>query len=295
MFVIGAARRWPAPRGLAIKGSFGRIEEHPACGLDWPAGLPGARPGAAPDPGRAHRRPTARVARGSRSADTLGRAATPQSLEVIAREWRVGEGPAGAMPPDAGTAAQRALFAGVRENQYAVGADGAPRPAAELLARSRGSRRPSSTAWRSRSRWAARSRPPRSTRRSSRTASPRASARPPCWARSATSRRSCCRPGAAPCWPASRRATSPIWSTPTAERCPPSARGHPRLRRHDLRRDGEGGRGAPPLDKPSEALRELTALAAEVAAGKLLAAAAAALAASRHAIGTGRRRHAFWW
>jgi hypothetical protein len=56
------------------------------------------------------------------------------AMEVIAREWRVGEGPAGAVSPDAGTATQRALFAGVRENQYAVGADGAPRPAAELLA-----------------------------------------------------------------------------------------------------------------------------------------------------------------
>jgi hypothetical protein len=35
---------------------------------------------------------------------------------------------------DAGTGTQRALFAGVRENQFAVGADGAPRSAAELLA-----------------------------------------------------------------------------------------------------------------------------------------------------------------
>ena len=52
---------------------------------------------------------------------------------MVAREWRVGEGPAGALPPDAGTVEQRALFTRVRENQYAVGADGAPRPAAELL------------------------------------------------------------------------------------------------------------------------------------------------------------------
>jgi len=57
-----------------------------------------------------------------------------KAMEVIAREWRVGEGPQGAVPPDAGTGTQRALFAGVRENQFAVGADGAPRPAAELLA-----------------------------------------------------------------------------------------------------------------------------------------------------------------
>jgi hypothetical protein len=57
-----------------------------------------------------------------------------QALEVIAREWRVGEGPAGAIPPDAGSAAQRALFASVRENSFAVTPGGAPRPAAELLA-----------------------------------------------------------------------------------------------------------------------------------------------------------------
>jgi hypothetical protein len=57
-----------------------------------------------------------------------------RAMEVIAREWRVGEGPQGAVAPDAGTGTQRELFAGVRENQFAVGPDGAPRPAAELLA-----------------------------------------------------------------------------------------------------------------------------------------------------------------
>jgi hypothetical protein len=56
------------------------------------------------------------------------------AMEVIAREWRVGEGPQGAVAPDAGTGTQRALFVGVRENQFAAGANGAPRPAAELLA-----------------------------------------------------------------------------------------------------------------------------------------------------------------
>lgn len=56
------------------------------------------------------------------------------AMEVIAREWRVGEGPAGAVAADAGTGTQRALFAGVRENQFAVGAGATPRPAAELLA-----------------------------------------------------------------------------------------------------------------------------------------------------------------
>jgi hypothetical protein len=37
------------------------------------------------------------------------------------------------LPADAGTSAQRELFAAVRENHYALGADGAPRPAADLL------------------------------------------------------------------------------------------------------------------------------------------------------------------
>jgi hypothetical protein len=57
-----------------------------------------------------------------------------RAMEVIAREWRVGEGPQGAVAPDAGTGTQRGLFAGVRENQFAAGPDGAPRAAAELLA-----------------------------------------------------------------------------------------------------------------------------------------------------------------
>ena len=57
-----------------------------------------------------------------------------QSLEVIAREWRLGEGPPGAMSPDAGTAAQRALFAAVRQNRFVTGSDGhGLRSAAEML------------------------------------------------------------------------------------------------------------------------------------------------------------------
>ena len=52
---------------------------------------------------------------------------------MIAREWRMGEGPAGTLPANAGTSAQRALFAAVRENHYVLGPDGAPRAAADLL------------------------------------------------------------------------------------------------------------------------------------------------------------------
>jgi hypothetical protein len=57
-----------------------------------------------------------------------------QAMEVIAREWRVGKGPAGVVPSDAGTPGQRALFAGVRENLRVLDDRGGLRPAAELLA-----------------------------------------------------------------------------------------------------------------------------------------------------------------
>ena len=80
-------------------------------------------------------------------------------MEVIAREWRVGEGPAGAIPADAGTAAQRELFAAVRENRFALAAAGAPAPAPRAAGRLRAWRRRSSTAWRSRRRSGGRSRP----------------------------------------------------------------------------------------------------------------------------------------
>jgi hypothetical protein len=60
-----------------------------------------------------------------------------QAMEVIAREWRTGEGPRGTLAPDAGTQAQRDLFAAVRQNSF-VTTSGAGRPqlrsAAELVA-----------------------------------------------------------------------------------------------------------------------------------------------------------------
>jgi hypothetical protein len=58
-------------------------------------------------------------------------------MEVIAREWRVGDAPRGTLAPDAGTGTQRALFADVRQNRFVMRpSDGGPaqlRPAAELL------------------------------------------------------------------------------------------------------------------------------------------------------------------
>lgn len=54
------------------------------------------------------------------------------AMEVIAREWRSGTGPQGAVAWDAGTATQRELFANVRENR-AVVEGGRVRPAQALL------------------------------------------------------------------------------------------------------------------------------------------------------------------
>jgi hypothetical protein len=57
------------------------------------------------------------------------------AMEVVAREWRTGKGPEGNVPYDAGTTAQRTLFADIRENRFVLGADRQSlRPVAELLA-----------------------------------------------------------------------------------------------------------------------------------------------------------------
>ncbi len=56
------------------------------------------------------------------------------AMEVVAREWRVGSGPKGTVPFDAGTAEQRKLFADIRENRLVLTDNGAAlRPADELL------------------------------------------------------------------------------------------------------------------------------------------------------------------
>jgi hypothetical protein len=57
------------------------------------------------------------------------------AMEVIGREWRVGEGPQGTLPPSAGTGTQRMHFAGVRGNAFvlAPGNTSSLRPAGEML------------------------------------------------------------------------------------------------------------------------------------------------------------------
>jgi hypothetical protein len=135
-FVLGAPDGREVERGLALKGTFGSPELHPD--VVW-VGLP-----AYPDHDRAlpqtmtgllGRAVATRIATGSVLHPPLplinGYA---RALEVIAREWRVGEGVSGTVPADAGTGAQRELFTGVRENRFVVTADGQPRPPAELLA-----------------------------------------------------------------------------------------------------------------------------------------------------------------
>jgi len=56
------------------------------------------------------------------------------AMEVIGREWRVGEGPMGRVAPDAGTGTQRERFAAVRQNSFVFKPDSQVlRPASELV------------------------------------------------------------------------------------------------------------------------------------------------------------------
>lgn len=137
VLIMGGARvAGPTSSGVALKGTFGGEDEH--------ADVLTVAIDAYPD----HDRALSQTLAGTLALLAASRVAAAEApnpthplvvaygraLEVIAREWRDGEGPAGAMPADAGTAAQRDLFAAVRENRYALGEDGAPRPARDLLA-----------------------------------------------------------------------------------------------------------------------------------------------------------------
>jgi hypothetical protein len=134
-FIVGGAMADKTGRGVALKGTFGGADDHPD--LAWIA-LP-----AYPDQDRALPQTLAGLIGWQAAARVTAGAATPsprplldgyaRALEVIAREWRMGEGPAGTLPANAGTSAQRELFAAVRENRYVLGPDGAPRAAADLL------------------------------------------------------------------------------------------------------------------------------------------------------------------
>jgi hypothetical protein len=134
-FIVGGPVDDKTGRGLALKGTFGGVNEH--ADVAWIA-LP-----TYPDQDRALPQTLAGLIGYEAAARVAAGAPSPpprpllegyaESLEVIAREWRMGEGPAGTLPANAGTSSQRALFAAVRENRYVLGADGAPRAAADLL------------------------------------------------------------------------------------------------------------------------------------------------------------------
>jgi hypothetical protein len=134
-FIVGGPVGDKAGQGLALKGTFGGFNEQ--ADIAWIA-LP-----AYPDQDRALPQTLAGLIGYQAAARVAAAAPSPPprpllegyagALEVIAREWRIGEGPAGTLPANVGTSAQRALFAGVRENRYVLGADGAPRAAADLL------------------------------------------------------------------------------------------------------------------------------------------------------------------
>lgn len=56
------------------------------------------------------------------------------AMEVVAREWRTTAGPGGVIQFDEGTAAQRALFGDVRENRYILDEQGKLRSPQQLIA-----------------------------------------------------------------------------------------------------------------------------------------------------------------
>jgi hypothetical protein len=71
--------------------------------------------------GRVARLVAERIARAADPAAEVPRALVDGyalAMEVIGREWRVGEGPMGRMAPDAGTGTQRERFAAVRQNSF---------------------------------------------------------------------------------------------------------------------------------------------------------------------------------
>lgn len=140
VFVLGREAS-PYGRGLALPGSlFGAAQPYP--NLTW-VGLP-AEPAA--DKALVQTvagRLATLVAHFVGSGGEL-QAGTPPpvvladgyriAIEVIAREWRIGKGPEGVIQTDVGTRAQREIFGKVRENRYVLADDGASvRPAGELL------------------------------------------------------------------------------------------------------------------------------------------------------------------
>ena len=137
--VLGIERQ-PYGRGLALPQTFGGIQSRPR--LPW-IGLP-----ADPSADKAlvqtlAGRLATYIAHFVATAGELSDGVVPPpvlvegyriAMEVVAREWRVGSGPAGVIQVEEGSSAQREIFANVRENRYVLQQDGATlRAARDLL------------------------------------------------------------------------------------------------------------------------------------------------------------------
>lgn len=145
LLLAGARMALPgdAKRGVGFTtagGIFGGIEQHPNAQWIEAGDDPVADPAFVQTAsGRVARLIAERLAT---AADASGAAAARAlidgyalAMEVIGREWRVGEGPQGTLPPTAGTGTQRDRFAGVRGNSFVTvpGDSATLRPAAEIL------------------------------------------------------------------------------------------------------------------------------------------------------------------
>ncbi len=130
--------------GFATAGSFGRVDPHRDVMWIETGDNPVADPAFVQTAsGRVGRLIAERIAGAADSPATVPGASTARALidgyalamEVIGREWRVGEGPQGTLPPSAGTGTQRERFAGVRSNAFVMvpGDLGTLRPGAEML------------------------------------------------------------------------------------------------------------------------------------------------------------------
>jgi len=138
LYIVVGIDRVPVGRGLAVSRSLRAPQERPsAAWLGLPVDVDTDRALVQSLAGRLALYAVHLVASGG----TFETAPPPaladgyrMAFEVIAREWRAPPGPGGALSHDAGTATQRSVFAGVRENRYVLTTTGErPLPAAALL------------------------------------------------------------------------------------------------------------------------------------------------------------------
>ncbi len=139
--VVGWDSEFPHSNGLAFNGLVGAPEERPH--LPWiglPVTLEDDKALVQTLSGRLAAHAASWVATiGSDSSVPRGPdrplliEAYRMAMEVVAREWRVGRGPAGALPSTAGSVAQRHMFANIRENKTPFTESGELRPAEQLL------------------------------------------------------------------------------------------------------------------------------------------------------------------